>query len=199
MRGKPNRGARIRTGDLCDPNAALYRTEPRPGTTGYLAVLNGRRGMELAIARSSRSLRSLESNPPHVPLRAPRGFEHEDLSYGRGGIRTHAGFRPHDFQSCALSHSATRPKRLWDSQHDSFGGSGMELAALAPLASLRSLESNPLHVPLRGPCGFEPHDHGAFHFTEGVGFSCGASRLAALRPSRTHFTSRFAVRVGSNP
>ncbi len=27
-----NRGARIRTGDLCDPNAALYRTEPRPGT-----------------------------------------------------------------------------------------------------------------------------------------------------------------------
>ena len=25
-----SRGARIRTGDLCDPNAALYRTEPRP-------------------------------------------------------------------------------------------------------------------------------------------------------------------------
>ena len=30
--GRFNRGARIRTGDLCDPNAALYRTEPRPGT-----------------------------------------------------------------------------------------------------------------------------------------------------------------------
>ncbi len=29
-----NRGARIRTGDLCDPNAALYRTEPRPDTDG---------------------------------------------------------------------------------------------------------------------------------------------------------------------
>ena len=28
-----NRGARIRTGDLCDPNAALYRTEPRPEQT----------------------------------------------------------------------------------------------------------------------------------------------------------------------
>ena len=28
--GTTNRGARIRTGDLCDPNAALYRTEPRP-------------------------------------------------------------------------------------------------------------------------------------------------------------------------
>ena len=27
---RQNRGARIRTGDLCDPNAALYRTEPRP-------------------------------------------------------------------------------------------------------------------------------------------------------------------------
>ena len=31
-----NRGARIRTGDLCDPNAALYRTEPHPGQLGYL-------------------------------------------------------------------------------------------------------------------------------------------------------------------
>ena len=29
--------------------------------------------------------------------------------HGRGGIRTHAGRCPHDFQSCALSHSATRP------------------------------------------------------------------------------------------
>jgi hypothetical protein len=28
-----SRGARIRTGDLCDPNAALYRTEPRPEGT----------------------------------------------------------------------------------------------------------------------------------------------------------------------
>ena len=32
IRGQTNRGARIRTGDLCDPNAALYRTEPHPGT-----------------------------------------------------------------------------------------------------------------------------------------------------------------------
>ena len=30
-------------------------------------------------------------------------------AHGRGGIRTHAGRCPHDFQSCALSHSATRP------------------------------------------------------------------------------------------
>ena len=32
--GTRNRGARIRTGDLCDPNAALYRTEPRPERAG---------------------------------------------------------------------------------------------------------------------------------------------------------------------
>ena len=32
--GIRNRGARIRTGDLCDPNAALYRTEPRPEQAG---------------------------------------------------------------------------------------------------------------------------------------------------------------------
>jgi hypothetical protein len=40
----PNRGARIRTGDLCDPNAALYRTEPRPETN----VTNGRGGIGFA-------------------------------------------------------------------------------------------------------------------------------------------------------
>lgn len=38
-----NRGARIRTGDLCDPNAALYRTEPHPGLLGYLQ--SGRGGI----------------------------------------------------------------------------------------------------------------------------------------------------------
>ena len=37
---------------------------------------------------------------------------------GRGGIRTHVGVSPHDFQSCALSHSATRPKHTMASiQH----------------------------------------------------------------------------------
>ena len=45
LRRMSYRGARIRTGDLCDPNAALYRTEPRPG----LLVLSnyGRGGMDL--------------------------------------------------------------------------------------------------------------------------------------------------------
>ena len=70
--GLSNRGARIRTGDLCVPNAALYRTEPRPDT----------------------------NNSPQVWWRANNGW---------GGIRTHAGINPHDFQSCALSRSATHP------------------------------------------------------------------------------------------
>ena len=34
------------------------------------------------------------------------------LASGRGGIRTHVGVSPHDFQSCALSHSATRPNKF---------------------------------------------------------------------------------------
>ena len=120
-RGKINRGARIRTGDLCDPNAALYRTEPHPGLLGYLR--SGRGGIELRSLRDPRSspLRS-ESSPRCSPLRGLRGFEREAETTtsvqctcsaycnGRGGIRTHAGVSPHDFQSCALSHSATRPK-----------------------------------------------------------------------------------------
>ena len=48
-------------------------------------------------------------------LRGSRGFEAhlqllDESIHGRGGIRTHEGVNPHDFQSCALSHSATRPK-----------------------------------------------------------------------------------------
>ncbi len=91
--GISNRGARIRTGDLCDPNAALYRTEPRPG-------------LPTSSSQSS----------------------------GRSGIRTHVGFRPHDFQSCALSHSAIRPgiaaSRRDHPEHPSQdGGSGIRTHA----------------------------------------------------------------------
>ena len=49
---------------------------------------------------ASRTQRSTElSHAPFLPT----------IDNGRGGIRTHAGLHPHDFQSCALSHSATRP------------------------------------------------------------------------------------------
>ena len=70
---------------------------------------------------------------------------------GRGGIRTHAGVSPHDFQSCALSHSATRPKQQpWTGPtcttkalglssptqptrvHGEYGGSGIRTHAVLP-------------------------------------------------------------------
>jgi hypothetical protein len=69
------RGARIRTGDLCDPNAALYRTEPRP-------------------------VNPPASHPPRVLPPERTGWD----SNPRGCLA------PHDFQSCALSHSATHPE-----------------------------------------------------------------------------------------
>jgi hypothetical protein len=72
----PNRGARIRTGDLCDPNAALYRTEPRP--EDLPAPI--RRGCLQLRGMSSASLRRSHS-PPSCS---------STLS-GRGGIRTHEG------------------------------------------------------------------------------------------------------------
>ena len=150
-----NRGARIRTGDLCDPNAALYRTEPRPGCSScfhqtdgvgcaslrsvglppvgsnplcascfaarvgskpsdhFAFFSNGRSGMHLA---SLGGLPPVDSNPLWRPASQSRvGSKPSDhllsILNGRGGIRTHAGFRPHDFQSCALSHSAIRPRR----------------------------------------------------------------------------------------
>ena len=59
--GTTNRGARIRTGDLCDPNAALYRTEPRPGTNSGQSMY-GR--VELTSLRSVVSRKCL---PGHLP------------------------------------------------------------------------------------------------------------------------------------
>ena len=41
-----SRGARIRTGDLCDPNAALYRTEPRPEFKRVFCAFNHRTGWD---------------------------------------------------------------------------------------------------------------------------------------------------------
>ena len=102
---------------------------------------------------------------------------------GRGGIRTHAGVSPHDFQSCALSHSATRPRPFVPrkgTDHPFSGGSGMDLGMdLACARSSRettlsthfapypSLDQKPLRDLLRrAPSktlpsfpkrGFEPH------------------------------------------
>ena len=95
-----------------------------------------------------------DSTDEHAPL--PRGRSR----YGRGGIRTHAGVSPHDFQSCALSHSATRPELAVD-RPGTRPGSGMDTfthsspstegvglscgrsAILAPLRPLRGLRVEP--------------------------------------------------------
>ena len=102
-----HRGARIRTGDLCDPNAALYRTEPRPVPSSALDI--------------------------HFSATTCRP------SSGRGGIRTHVGFRPHDFQSCALSRSATRP----DSRLPGNGGSWNQPAKRGPRMAHRATAGQP--------------------------------------------------------
>ena len=57
-------------------------------------------------------------------------------SNGRGGIRTHVGINPHDFQSCALSRSATRPSFRLEN-----GGSGIDLRS--PSAILGRLAHYP--------------------------------------------------------
>ena len=57
-----NRGARIRTGDLCDPNAALYRTEPRPGS--YSGQARQKRGCETRAPRA-RLGRAQLARPTH--------------------------------------------------------------------------------------------------------------------------------------
>ena len=107
-----------------------------------------------------RSLRELRVEPLCIPRRGLRRFERcggksphartpVRTKNGRGGIRTHAGFRLHDFQSCALSHSATRPNRPWTGlAHDPpapfNGGSGIELAVAR---SSRSTPVKALRIP----------------------------------------------------
>ncbi len=71
-----NRGARIRTGDLCDPNAALYRTEPRPEHYGY----------HIAARLETHRAIFFEDHTGSNPT------PHWAFLYGRGGIRTHAGY-----------------------------------------------------------------------------------------------------------
>ena len=73
-----NRGARIRTGDLCVPNAALYRTEPRPvrprDARGNRQATHGRSGIRT-----------------HAGLH-PHDFQSCALS--RSAIRPEQPFRP---------------------------------------------------------------------------------------------------------
>jgi len=80
------------------------------------------------------------------------------MPHGRGGIRTHAGLHPHDFQSCALSHSATRPDSTLGKPGPSCGeteGVGFEpTRAFRPNAlagrRLKPLGHPSLELPLLG-------------------------------------------------
>jgi hypothetical protein len=117
------------------------------------------------LASLGRSRLRLGPNPPCVLLRSPPWvlIPSPPCSSinGRSGIRTHAGFRPHDFQSCALSHSATRP--------------GIAAPRRDP-----SVGPNPRRALLRRSRGSEPQNPFASHLTEGVGLAShplGRSRL----------------------
>lgn len=159
-----HRGARIRTGDLCDPNAALYRTEPRPV-------------------------------PPVL---------HPSHLNGRGGIRTHVGFRPHDFQSCALSRSATRPgsrnfrltrnlrmlrallqtRREWDSNPRGLSPNALAGRRLKPLGHPSRSGCGTRRRPV-APLGLEPRLSGA-RIRRVANYTTGQSRTwttsCAVRP-----------------
>ena len=198
MRGPSHRGARIRTGDLCDPNAALYRTEPRPGLHISFSQSNGRSGIGLtSFGRSRFAFGSARPEPTlHPPSEAARVLIPEppcSAINGRSGIRTHAGLRPHDFQSCALSHSAIRPgiaaprrdPRVGSCSPKTTcsafgGGSGMELASLGRLAS----GSARTHAPssLERCRGSSSQHHPDLPLTEGVGFE----------PTRAFWTQRLS-------
>ena len=100
---------------------------------------HGRGGMDLAsLGRLAQRSSLVRFAPTHFCRSARTHFgscfavpvgsnQQPSCSYGRGGIRTHAGFHPHDFQSCALSHSATRPETLCRGRH--YGGSGIRTHA----------------------------------------------------------------------
>ena len=87
---------------------------------------------------------------------------------GWGGIRTHEGINPHDFQSCALSRSATHPssdqtgdpkptspsrfgkkRREWDSNPRGLASNALAGRRLKPLG-------HPSHNRTVAPLGLEP-------------------------------------------
>ncbi len=98
-----NRGARIRTGDLCDPNAALYRTDG--------AMRRRLASHRISALRAPHSVARLE---PTLCSSSKITWVRTDCKRLRTGWDSNPrGLCPHDFQSCALSHSATRPTKPW--------------------------------------------------------------------------------------
>ena len=141
-----------------EPGTSATRTQRSTGlshTPDYSGNDNGRGGMELrsrSDPRSSRgspdrrfaiTLRPLESNPPSVlasrvrvgsngQLDSPMCPPTSDFVNQRTGWDSNPrGQCPHDFQSCALSHSATRPNAAaYPHCTTESGGSGIRTHAV---------------------------------------------------------------------
>ncbi len=69
-----HRGARIRTGDLCDPNAALYRTEPRPVPTARTPTTSPSSHKTDGVGFDHRG--NASCHPRHHHLTDGVGFDH---------------------------------------------------------------------------------------------------------------------------
>ncbi len=101
-----------------EPGTSATRTQRSTGLS------HAPRSTWIRAVRAARPFPPARSTRPTAcaPLRGSRvGSNLRTLlltQNGRGGIRTHAGVSPHDFQSCALSHSATRPATLGTSPRD---------------------------------------------------------------------------------
>ena len=149
------------------PKFAYHRPENVPAGTRGAGYFNGRGGIDLGsppaiLARLVGQLtgRSADhSSAPRLELIPPH---HLCTPNGRGGIRTHEGINPHDFQSCALSRSATRP--------NSDLVSAVQLPT-APRTTVRRLGSRIPHV-----------QQDILQNTEGVGFE--PTRTCVQRLSR---------------
>jgi hypothetical protein len=119
------------------------------------------------------------------------------IKNGRSGIRTHAGFRPHDFQSCALSHSAIRPERAvtahgWERPTEGVGCStpprrrrGVGSESQDPTAQL--LKRREWDAPR---CARRPRERAP---------GAHARAIPSDASARTHSTIFFEARVGSSP
>lgn len=138
----PGHRKHVTEGEGFEPSCACARTAFEAGPIDHL-----RHPSSLPCPTGGTSIGVPGFEPGTSPTRTERstGLSHTpspailpagNQSSGRGGIRTHAGFRPHDFQSCALSRSATRPECRQARMNE-------------PLGERREWDSNP-----RGP--FDP-------------------------------------------
>ena len=107
--------------------APAYRRQPRaracePANPGFercdLSISIGAPGFEPGTSASRTQRSTGLSHAPNSTLTGQTRFcgnawartcVKRTVSSGWGGIRTHEGINPHDFQSCALSRSATHP------------------------------------------------------------------------------------------